>query len=61
MSFQGIVRTQAVSSMDIGGHGVDSHVLKEEKPYCPRGDSAGDGSSLELAVVAVTTVVTVSF
>lgn len=47
--------------MDIGGHGVDSHVLKEEKPYCPRGDSAGDGSSLELAVVAVTTVVTVSF
>lgn len=47
--------------MDIGGHGVDSHVLKEEKLYGPRGDSAGDSSSVELAVVALITTVTVSF
>lgn len=55
LHFQGTVRTQAISSMDIGGHGVDSHVLKEEKSYFPRSDSAGGRSSVELAVVAVIT------
>ena len=54
LHFQGIVRTQAISSMDISGYGMDSHVLKE-KSYFPRSDSAGGRSSVELAVVAVIT------
>ena len=47
--------------MDISGHGVDSHVVKEEKSYCLRSDSGRDSSTVELAVVTLITAVRVSF
>ena len=47
--------------MDFSGHGVDSHVVKEETSCCPRSDTARVSSAVELAVVALITAVRVSF
>ena len=51
-----MIKTQGISSIDISGHGVDCHVVKE-KLYCPRSGSAGESSTVGLTVVAVITAV----
>lgn len=50
-----MIKTQGISSIDISGRGVDCHMVKEEKLYCPRSGSAGESSTVGLTVVAVIT------